>query len=558
MTRVAAIDCGTNSIRLLVADVDADAGTLRDVDRRMEIVRLGQGVDRTGRLRPRRAGAHLRAPADATPRVIARLGAERVRFVATSATRDAANRDEFVAGVRERLGVEPEVVTGDEEAGCPSPARPASSPAGAAAPFLVVDIGGGSTEFVLGDDATSTAARSVDIGCVRMTERHLHDDPPTAERGRRRARRHRGGALDARGRDRAAGARRAPWSAWPARSPRWRRSRSACRRTTRRDPPRPDHRRRRARRDARRLLAMTRDERAALPVMHPGRVDVIGAGALVLADRPSERVRLDEVLVVSEHDILDGIAFSLAVDGSEVPNPHWPLLDLRITAGDLELAAAGRGRPRRGRSRRSRPTSSSTRRYQASTSPDDLQARRGHAHGVLAVVRHVEHRRPGASTWRPAATASCSACRSWRATTSRPCARSTRRRGSSSGARGTGLGKAMRRAVLSLAFDHLGARAAITSAWHDNHASLGVSRSLGYRPTASRSGSGDGVVDTSSTCACPSTTGPRAAEATASRSRASRPADRGSVCDVRRPRSVADASVQPVERRPVAERGPGP
>ncbi len=182
MTRVAAVDCGTNSIRLLVADVEpgdkAGEVALTDLDRRMEVVRLGEGVDRTGRLSP---GALERtfAACERYARVIDELGAERLRFVATSATRDAANRSEFTAGVRRRLGVEPEVITGDEEA--------ALSFAGATreldrerfpAPYLVLDIGGGSTEFVLGDD-TPRAALSVDIGCVRLTERHRLSDPPT-------------------------------------------------------------------------------------------------------------------------------------------------------------------------------------------------------------------------------------------------------------------------------------------------------------------------------------------------------------------------------------------
>src|SRR5690606_3448814 len=162
MTRVAAIDCGTNSIRLLVADVDPAAGTLVDLDRRMEIVRLGQDVDRTGRLAPEaleRTFAACRRYAE----VIAELGATRIRFVATSASRDADNRADFVAGVRAILGVEPEVVSGATEAALSfAGATRELAGIGAEAPYLVVDIGGGSTEFVLGTD-TVEAARSVDI-----------------------------------------------------------------------------------------------------------------------------------------------------------------------------------------------------------------------------------------------------------------------------------------------------------------------------------------------------------------------------------------------------------
>lgn len=185
MTRVAAVDCGTNSIRLLVADADPETGELVDLDRRMTIVRLGQGVDRTGRLAPEaleRTFAACREYAAA----IKEYGAQRLRFVATSASRDAENRDEFVRGVLDILGVEPEVITGDQEAefSFTGATRELDGRADLAKPFLVVDIGGGSTEFVVGDDRVR-AARSVDVGCVRMTERHLVvdgkvTDPPTA------------------------------------------------------------------------------------------------------------------------------------------------------------------------------------------------------------------------------------------------------------------------------------------------------------------------------------------------------------------------------------------
>ncbi len=177
MTRVAAVDCGTNSIRLLVADIEGN--TLTDVDRRMEIVRLGEGVDRTGRFTTaalERTFAACRRYAE----IIEEAKAERVRFVATSASRDVANRDEFVAGVRAALGVDPEVISGTEEAELSFVGATRELLGdGYGTPFLVVDIGGGSTEFVLGD-TTVQAAESIDVGCVRMTERHLHDDPPTA------------------------------------------------------------------------------------------------------------------------------------------------------------------------------------------------------------------------------------------------------------------------------------------------------------------------------------------------------------------------------------------
>jgi len=305
VTRVAAIDCGTNSIRLLVADIDVDAGTLRDVDRRMEIVRLGQGVDRTGRFAP----DALERTMDACRRyadVVRATGAERVRFVATSASRDVSNRDEFEAGVRGALGVEPEVVTGDEEAALSFAGATRELAGSVPEPVLVVDIGGGSTEFVLGSEAVR-AARSVDIGCVRMTERHLHSDPPTAsEVAAARADIEAAISLAqetvplevARTLVGLAGSV-TTLAAMALDLPSYQPERIHHARVTAVD----------VRLMSERLLAMNHDARAALPYMHPGRVDVIGAGALVLA-AILDRVPVTEV-VVSEHDILDGIAWSL-------------------------------------------------------------------------------------------------------------------------------------------------------------------------------------------------------------------------------------------------------
>ncbi|MBB2913378.1 exopolyphosphatase/guanosine-5'-triphosphate,3'-diphosphate pyrophosphatase [Streptosporangium becharense] len=317
MTRVAAIDCGTNSVRLLIADIGHDR--LTDVERRMEIVRLGQGVDKTGRLAPEaleRTFAAMRGYAE----LIDRHGAGAVRVVATSATRDAANRQEFTDGVREIFGVEPEVITGAEEAelsfvgathdlvrfsfetGLPTPD-------GTRPPYLVVDIGGGSTEFVLGSTHVE-AALSVDIGCVRLTERHLRDagDPPAAE------------AVEAviadidDALDRVAAevpVERALTLVGLAGSvttvvgmalnlPEY--------------DPKKIHHARIAAHDVHdvteRLLGMTVGQRTAIPVMHPGRADVIGAGALIL-DRVMTRYGFGEV-VASERDILDGIAWSVA------------------------------------------------------------------------------------------------------------------------------------------------------------------------------------------------------------------------------------------------------
>jgi exopolyphosphatase/guanosine-5'-triphosphate,3'-diphosphate pyrophosphatase len=324
--RVAAIDCGTNSLRLLIADIDLASHQLTDVQRRMEIVRLGQGVDATGMLAPDALERTMRVLAEYAG-AIRGAGAAPIRMVATSATRDASNAADFTRGVQERLGIAPEVVSGSEEAML-SFAGATAELAGPAAggglgagpepepPYLVVDIGGGSTEFVLGgapeDDLASMAdglaAISVDIGCVRLTERHLRSDPPTEAEVK-------GATADI---DRALDKVAAVIAVSDARTL----VGLAGSVTTvaaialglaEYDPGRTHH----ARISAEavhavmeQLLGQTRRERAAIGSMHPGRVDVIGAGALVL-DRVVQRFGFADVLV-SEHDILDGIAWSIA------------------------------------------------------------------------------------------------------------------------------------------------------------------------------------------------------------------------------------------------------
>jgi exopolyphosphatase/guanosine-5'-triphosphate,3'-diphosphate pyrophosphatase len=308
--RVAAIDCGTNSIRLLVADVDPATGALTDIDRRMEIVRLGQGVDATGRLAPG-ALARTLAMVRGYGEIITAARAVAVRMVATSATRDAANAAEFVTGVRDILGIEPEVLTGDEEARLSFTGATAELAGQAGAPYLVADIGGGSTEFVLGERLAVTAAISVDIGCVRMTERHLHGDPPDP-RQVAAATADIDAALDlVAGKVPAAAARTLVGLAGSVTT-----VAALALGLDSYDPVRIHHSRISAadvHRQAVRLLGRTRESRAALPVMHPGRVDVIGAGALIL-DRIVQRFSFPDVLA-SEHDILDGIAWSLARGG---------------------------------------------------------------------------------------------------------------------------------------------------------------------------------------------------------------------------------------------------
>ncbi|AKH82789.1 exopolyphosphatase [Streptomyces sp. CNQ-509] len=306
MTRVAAVDCGTNSIRLLVADVDTRSGEVKDLDRRMEIVRLGQGVDRTGRLAPEaleRTFAACRRYAE----IIERLGAVRTRFVATSASRDAENRADFARGVEEILGVRPEVITGDEEAALAFTGATKELSGRVPGPYLVVDIGGGSTEFVAGTDDVA-AARSVDIGCVRLTERHHFADPPTPAQ------------IEAAKADIAAALDTAE-AAVPLRDTATLVGLAGSVTTVAgiaMDLPAYDtmalHHARvpvaRIRDITNSLLKATHEERAAIPVMHPGRVDVIAAGALVLLS-VMERTGAPEV-IVSEHDILDGIAYRCA------------------------------------------------------------------------------------------------------------------------------------------------------------------------------------------------------------------------------------------------------
>lgn len=314
-TRVGAVDCGTNSIRLLVADVLDGSGELTDVVRRLEIVRLGHGVDRTGVIAPESMERTLRVTREYAA-ACRELGAERVRFVATSASRDAGNAGEFVDGVRaaftEHWGspLEPEVVSGDEEASLSfTGATGGLAARGVPGPYLVVDIGGGSTELVRGT-TTVEAARSVDIGCVRMTERHLVDDPPTPDQIAAATR-----DID-KGIDLATeqvpldGVRTLIGLAGSVTTVAAHVLRlAAYDRTAIHLSPSPLSDVLASCAD---LLSMSREQRGALPYLHPGRVDVIGAGALVwsrVIERAAAEAGITEVMA-SEHDILDGIALS--------------------------------------------------------------------------------------------------------------------------------------------------------------------------------------------------------------------------------------------------------
>jgi exopolyphosphatase / guanosine-5'-triphosphate,3'-diphosphate pyrophosphatase len=316
VTRVGAVDCGTNSIRLLIADVsDGEAGPqLRDVHREMRIVRLGQGVDATGQFAPDAIARTHAALAD-YGELLKNLGVSRVRMVATSATRDAGNRDEFFAMTAGVLGsVVPgavaEVITGDEEAAL-SFRGTVGELDSAAAPFVVVDLGGGSTEVILGDSRGVHAGFSADIGCVRLTERCLHSDPPTEAEvaaAREVVRERLGQAL------RVVPVERA--HTWVGVAGTFTTIAALAQNMTTYDPD-AIHLSRVSFADllpvCDQLIAMTRKQRAALGPMHEGRVDVIGGGAIVveeLAHALGERAGID-ALTVSEHDILDGIALSL-------------------------------------------------------------------------------------------------------------------------------------------------------------------------------------------------------------------------------------------------------
>jgi len=301
--RVAAIDCGTNSIRLLIADVEGEE--LTDVTRQMQIVRLGEGVDRTGRIGDA-ALSRTSAALTAYGEEIANHGATRVRMCATSASRDASNADDFRAMVRGVIGVDPEVISGRQEAHLSF--LGAVNGLTAEPPYLVFDLGGGSTEFVTGRTDVEQAI-SMDIGCVRMTERHLHDDPPSAAQ------------IDAASAE-ITEAVDVALAAVPGRDARTLVGLAGTVTTVTAlalglpeyDANRIHHARvgyDAVAKVAADLLGMTVAERLALPVMHPGRADVIGAGALIL--RTIMERSGHSSLVASEHDILDGIAFGLAV-----------------------------------------------------------------------------------------------------------------------------------------------------------------------------------------------------------------------------------------------------
>lgn len=308
VTRYAAIDCGTNAIRLLVADVVG--GRLTEVDRRMLTVRLGEGIDATGEFS---AAALERtfAAVEEYANEIDRFGVRAVRMVATSASRDARNADVFIQGVRSRLGIEPEVVAGVEEAELSFiGAIRGLSASLLESPVLIADIGGGSTEFVTGDAASGVISSlcSVDVGCVRMTERHLHDDPPTGEQLDQAVRTIEGLLDEAFARVDVTDIRTFVGLAGSVTTI------AALAHSLPSYDPAAIHgslvTTQQVEQVTEQLLGMTRSQRAAEPVMHPGRVDVIAGGALVLR-QIMRRLPIDFV-IASETDLLDGIVYRLS------------------------------------------------------------------------------------------------------------------------------------------------------------------------------------------------------------------------------------------------------
>lgn len=316
--RVAAIDCGTNSIRLLIAEQNAPGEPLTDLVREMRIVRLGQGVDKTGMLAPEAIERTLEATREYAG-MIKEYGAEKIRFVATSASRDASNRNVFVNGVREMLGIEPEVVPGHEEAALSFAGALSALNQSFARPALVIDIGGGSTELVLGDTSVEQAI-SLNVGSVRVTEKFLaHVDPaggtPTDERQAASA--WIDEQLDAA--EKVVDLRRVGTLVGVA---------GTVTTVTAQALGLTDYQPERIH-----AAAFSPEEhqdaiefmvgqpiavKAALGFMPPGREDVIAAGALVwerVVHRVRQRVREDGrelgLIVTSEHDILDGIAASM-------------------------------------------------------------------------------------------------------------------------------------------------------------------------------------------------------------------------------------------------------
>jgi exopolyphosphatase / guanosine-5'-triphosphate,3'-diphosphate pyrophosphatase len=304
MKRVAAIDCGTNSIRLLISDIDTSTNTATDVAREMRIVRLGEGVDKNNAFSPRALERTFKA-IDEYEQILLKHNVENLRFVATSATRDAQNKAMFIKGVIDRLRIVPEVIAGTEEAALSFDGATRSLRQKHKAPFLIIDLGGGSTELVIGDQEP-TGAYSMDVGCVRMTERHTPGGNPTKAQEEairtdvRNALKEAGKKVD------------------------WQKAQTivgvAGTVTTvaahilklKTYDPEVLHgasiSAQQISQTAQDFISLTPAQRAALPYMHEGRIEVITAGSIVL-DEVMKAIEA-QTLIASERDILDGVAWS--------------------------------------------------------------------------------------------------------------------------------------------------------------------------------------------------------------------------------------------------------
>ena len=304
MKRVAAIDCGTNSIRLLISDIDTSTNTATDVVREMRIVRLGEGVDKTNAFLPSALERTFKA-VDEYEKLLLKHNVEHVRFVATSATRDAQNKAMFIKGVIDRLRIVPEVIAGVEEAALSFDGATRSLRQKHVAPFLVIDLGGGSTELVIGDKEP-TGAYSMDVGCVRMTERHTPGGNPTKEQEEairgdvRNALKIAGTKVDWKSAQTVVGVAGTITTV------------AAHVLNLKTYDPDVLHgaiiTAEQVSQTAQDFISLTPSQRGALPYMHEGRIEVITAGSIVL-DEVMKGIGA-KTLIASERDILDGVTWS--------------------------------------------------------------------------------------------------------------------------------------------------------------------------------------------------------------------------------------------------------
>ena len=304
MKRVAAIDCGTNSIRLLISDIDSATNTATDVVREMRIVRLGEGVDKTNAFLPSALERTFKA-VDEYDKLLLKHNVEHVRFVATSATRDAQNKAMFIKGVIDRLRIVPEVIAGVEEAALSFDGATRSLRQKHTAPFLVIDLGGGSTELVIGDKEP-TGAYSMDVGCVRMTERHTPGGNPTKEQEEairtdvRNALKVAGTKVDWKKAQTVVGVAGTITTV------------AAHVLNLKTYDPDVLHgaiiTAEQISQTTQDFISLTPSQRGALPYMHEGRIEVITAGSIVL-DEVMKGIGA-KTLIASERDILDGVTWS--------------------------------------------------------------------------------------------------------------------------------------------------------------------------------------------------------------------------------------------------------